>query len=331
MNLFFISHEILIILVGIFLTLFGLLAGFGAIVYLIDRRFSPGEKIRNRLIIISIILTVILLFCMVQYVPDYLIDGKIDNIYLVEKNGEYRLTVLFTRKGSHGMSTVYSHRIKTYDLKEGRLLGRLTLAKRYYIDDYAIFGPFNNNAWGYSVQTGISFLDLFKTSIIADENKIKKLNPVLGSNIQLFSVKKISNFDAVTFGIYVYSGNGAIYRIDPDLKAVLYNKSKNRAEHNKNKCAACRHNALFKGDIINTNTGWRQDKHIKNMLLFIGKNGKTLNKIDIIKMFGEKSNLYTTARVNNEVLLFITNGGYTLKTVRTDSETGAVLGQVKYF
>ncbi|GEM_PF-2599155 len=331
MNLFFSSHEILITIIGTFSTLFSLLAGFGTAVYLIDKRFSPGEKIRNSLITISVILSVVLLFCVVQYVPDYLIDGKIDNIYLVEKNGNYRLTVRFTRKSSHGMSTVFSHRIKTYDLTDGRLLGSLNLAKRYYLDDYIIFGPFNNNAWGYSSQTGICLLDLFRPLIVADEDKIKKLNPFLGSNIQLMPGEKINCFDTITFGIYVYSENGTIYRIDPDLKAVLYKKPENRRKHDKKNCAVCRHNSLFRNDIANSSIGWRQDRHLETELLFIDKNNNILNRIDITKVFGEKSNLYTTARVNNKVLLFITNQRYTLKAVRTDPETGGVMGQVNYF
>jgi len=297
----------------------------------LTKRFKLSTKWDNRLTGVAIVLAAFTCFCVLFYIPGYFNDGKIKNIYITEIEDETRVVVWFTRIDSPaGVSTSYSHRIKSFNLRTGETTGRLTLAQDSPINDYHIFGPFNNNAWGYSQQTGISYLDLFDAKIISDDAGIVKRNPVLGDKIELRPGTESKCFDSVTFGIYVYAANGDIYLIDPDLKAIAKSDIRDQKTHDTKTCAVCIHEALLI-DISKSNVGWAFDEDSKQILSFKNKQGKELNRINLIEMFDEESRLYAAVHINNENLLFITRAGRTLTAIKSDPETGKILEQIEYF
>ena len=271
----------------------------------------------------AVLLAALGFFFFLSRVPDYLSDGRIRDLYLIDGS---RLVVWFTRTDHPaGISTAYSHRIKSYDLTTGERLGRLTLARREPIDDYYIFGPFDHHAWGYSQESGIRFLDLYETESIADEEGIIRRNPELGEAIELRPGTTSECFDPVSFGLYIFAAKGDIFRVDPDLKARA-KKDLPLRKHDAATCAVCRHEAQF-FDPSEVSTGWTFTDDSHRVLEFRDDGGETLNRLEA----EDPEFFYAAARVGNAVYLFFTRSRFSLSAVRTDPLTGAILDRIEYF
>lgn len=158
-------------------------------------------------------------------------DGRINQLYI--NDDPPRLAVWFTRTDSIELANYYAHRLKTFDLEKGTLLGRLDLAKWEGINDFELFGPFDGKAWGYSKKTGVRLLDLFQAKVLFSQEEILKRHPELAKPLKAYA------FDPQTNMLYMVAANGKFYGIYPDLKvlplrvdvAVLYPKA---AEKNSN-------------------------------------------------------------------------------------------------
>lgn len=298
----------------------------------ISKRFFSGSKGRSFLLGLAVFGAAISFYLLLMYVPDYLNDGQIEYTYLVKKNNETRLVVWFTREDTPaGMTEAYSHRIKCFDLDTGAQRGRLTLSRRYFYNDYRIYGPFHHFAWGYTAQSGMVYLDLFEASVVADEKDILKRNPMLGEKVRLTTGANGKRFDPVTFGLYVYTAKGDVYRINPDLNAThLRAIEKEKEKHVRQTCAVCQHMAQFI-DVKKTKNGWHWDDAPGEILRFISKDGRILNTIDVHAMFDDKTYLYAAARVKGEIWLFMTMKRYTLSAVRTEASTGKLIGKIDFF
>jgi hypothetical protein len=265
-------------------------------------------------------------------IPDYLNDGHFKNIYLVQKNDDVRLVVFFQREDEpSGFSEVYSHRIKSFDLETGACCGRLSLTHHHVSNDFAIYGPFHEHAWGYSNKEGILFLDMYEAQLLADEASILEQLPELGRKVHLTRGPTDYVFDPVTYGLYLSSVSGDIFRLNPDLNAaptasIDYSKE----IHNKETCAVCRQEARFI-NTINSPSGWSVDSARKNMMHFRNPSGKIVSTIDLDAFFDDNRFLYAAARLKNEVWLFASMENYRLSAIRTNASTGKVIGVVDYF
>ncbi len=331
LNYFFDTYELPVLIVGGLLSLFLLLVAFCSLARWAEVRFRMSAKAGAGMIAVAVFSAGISLFALMFYVPDYLNDGRIRNIYVVDKYNDTRLVVWFIRQDTPaGMTEVYSHRLKSFDLHTGKQCGRLTLSRRYPFDDYHIYGPFNEFAWGYTGQKGMTFLDVFEPEVVADQQAILERNPVLGDRVRLWTGRNATRFDSVTFGLYVYTAGGDIYRIDPDLKATPIGAIDRNLPHVKETCAVCRQESRFI-DLSKARSGWVYDGASKDNLRFDDQSGQTLNTIDVHALFGDDTYLYAAVRVGDEVWLFATMKRFFLSAVRTDSGTGEILGKIDYF
>ncbi len=294
--------------------------------------FGWENKKRSLFTTLSILVAAISFYLVLVPLPDYLNDGHFKNIYLVQKNDDVRLVVFFQREDEpSGFSEVYSHRIKSFDLQTGEASGRLTLTNRHVSNDFAIYGPFNEHAWGYSAKEGLLFLDMFDAQVLADQQSVLSQNPELGKEVRITKGPTNYWFDPVTYGLYLSAASGDIFRLDPDLNAthtasIDYSKE----IHNKATCAVCQQEARFI-DIKNSPVGWSVNKARKQLLQFRNESGKIMSTIDIDALFDDNRFLYAAARLKDEVWLFTSLENYRLSAIRTDASTGKIIGVVDYF
>ncbi len=174
-----------------------------------NTRFGWENKKRTMLITLACLGAALSFYMALVPIPDYLNDGHFKNIYLVQKNDDVRLVVLYQREDEpSGFSEVYSHRIKSFDLKTGACCGRLSLTHHHVSNDFAIYGPFHEHAWGYSNKEGILFLDMYEAQLLADEASILEQLPELGREVHLTIGPTNTLFDPVTYGLYLSSASG---------------------------------------------------------------------------------------------------------------------------
>lgn len=103
--------------------------------------------------------------------PNYINDGEIEDMYIFNNGKQTCLTVWFFHAEDANMLDVYTNRLKSFDLKTGKKLGRLNLNKRSYDDDLKIFKPFGGLAWCKSSDTGVMLVDLYNLKIKKKLNK----------------------------------------------------------------------------------------------------------------------------------------------------------------
>lgn len=332
MNYYLNTYELPILIVGSIVCFFSLLIAYCLVADWLASRLHLGKRWGAVATGMAVFSAALSFFMALLYIPDYINDGKIEDIYIIQNDSETRLVVWYTREDSPGgMSQAYSHRLKSFHLDTGKQRGRLTLSRRYLYNDYQIYGPFHHKAWGYTGQNGMVYLDMYNAQVIADQADILKRNPILGDKIKLMTGQGTKRFDSVTFGLYVYNAQGDIFRINPDLKATHTRDINEPGEkHSQETCAVCRQEAQFV-DIEDNTSGWVIAKDDDTLLQFLDKTGKELNRIDLHTIIRRKPSLYTTVPMGNETLLFITKAGFSLKAILTDSQTGKVLGRIDYF
>ncbi|MFH1873574.1 MAG: hypothetical protein ABH859_00095 [Pseudomonadota bacterium] len=244
--------------------------------------------------------------------PDYLVDGQISGIYFFEDNQDIRL-VIWTTRVDHpaGIGTEYSNRLKSYSLRTGKQLGRLDLNRRYYLDDYRIFGPFGNNqAWGYCVQNGAKLLNLFKPALLADEQTILELNPDLGSLIRIVPGGYKYEYNAQNHNIYVTATNGDIFRITPDLKAYSLRKNEEGANAKSNFGSATIKDVSFR---------------------YLNADDEDYYGIDLAPYLTPKIRPYALLDLGDEAYIFLSKDRYTFFALRVNTSTSVVLERIDYF
>ncbi len=221
MNYYLGVYEFPILFIGSIVCLFMLLAIFWDVAFWLDNRLELKEKWSRVLLVTSLLTGIGLFVLLLNTVPDYLRDGEVNELYILNKDNQTRLVVRFTRVDTPGGMDHYSHQLKSYDFATGEEYGQQGLAVRYYIDDYRIYGAFDNNkAWGYSRQNGIKLLDLFQPKLLCDQEEILERNPQLGKMIRLSPGRNNYVVNPRTKGLRVSTAQGKVYEIGMDLKAI---------------------------------------------------------------------------------------------------------------
>lgn len=241
-------------------------------------------------ITISVFGSLILCFLTITNLPNYIIDGKITELYFLNNGQETRLIVWFTHTEDDNIAEVHSNRLKSFNLESGKKIDYLNLNKRYYLDDYEIYGPFDRYAWGYSKQTSANLIDLFDLEIIYNKDKIQELNPNLGS---IFEPIGDNFYNQKENSITFYNAQGQFVKVLPDYPEEE-----------------------------------KSDPVISLRNKFIPQLEDTL---DIQNIFNhEKAHIFTTLSINDEILVFVTIGDYTLSALRIDPTSKKILGQIDY-
>jgi hypothetical protein len=192
------------------------------IAYIVEKRLKVKDRWWYKILLIVLFLPVPLLCVLIPIeLYNYLGDGKLHELYILHKDNKTRLVVWFAREGFVTMGSVYSHRLKSYDFETGKQIGCLDLAIDTGINNYKIFGLFDNNrTWGYRYGYGPELLDLYEPRVLFTLEDILRRNPQLGKIIRIAPSKYDYVFNPRTKGFKVVTAWGEIYEIGTDLKAV---------------------------------------------------------------------------------------------------------------
>jgi len=222
MNYYLSEYEFFILFPATFACLVLLLVLFAGLAFWAKTRLKLKGRTFNILLTIAVFSSAVSLWFLLNNVPDLLTDGKVCDLYLQDRGDETRLVVWFTRVDTPaGIATVYSQRLKSYDFQTGKQRGRLDLARRYYLDDYRLFGPFDEHlAWGYSGQNGLKLVSLFEPELLFGQDRILERNPQLGPEIRLSPGSYGYIFNPGTHGLKVATARGEIFEVQPDLRAL---------------------------------------------------------------------------------------------------------------
>lgn len=138
-------------------------------------------------------------------------------MFVLPIQSESKLAVWCTRIYGKRSGADYEQYIRTFDLMTGRHLGSVRIDPRYRSDDYRLYWPGGDKAWGYRKGPGVMLIDLTAPHIIADNARIVKHNQVLASG---FSLKRYINaYHRDRTGLYVQDADGRTYRLGEDLSA----------------------------------------------------------------------------------------------------------------
>lgn len=257
-----------------------------------------------------------------------LYHGGIRYSYLVTRGSEERLAVWLTRVDHPaGVSTAYTERYISFNIDSGKELGRMDAVKTSFTGDYWIYGPFGTKLWAYCEKTGVLLLDLFKPEVLADDTDIMRKNPVLKPVIKIASDQydKIYEHENHTFS--VAAANGEIYRVAPDL-TIQSAREPARPPQHKDKGHT---HILRSWKHMKQHPSKKWSIEAGNILAYTDESGRELNRINLGEMFEPDTRPYTLLHRKHETLILVTRDLYTLDAIRTDPETGKVLGTVHYF
>ena len=335
----------------------------------VEDHFKVSEKWETPITFIFIIGSVLLYIYLMANSVDFLNDSEISYVFIQEKDNETRLVAWFTRVDHPaGISTAYSHRLKSYNINNGRQVGRQNLLRRSWINDYSIYGPFDNKAWGYSHKSGVQLLDLYEPKILYTNKEILARNPQLGAKINIYEGSYYSVYEPGSHGIYVVSANGKIYRITPDLKAVFaediaietikedkdYSRkwlirdikdTDAKFVHAEGARLSSDSKAFISPKKVEYLDAFSQknDKiwimHLSSnetdadcLISYINENGQEIKCINLREIFkNKKAKPYFALIRDNEVYIYITCSYYTLTALRTDIKKGDITGRINYF
>ena len=335
----------------------------------VEDHFNVSEKWETPVTFIFIIASVLLYIFLLGNSIDYLNDGEIKYVFIQEKGNKTRLVIWFTRVDTPaGISTAYSHRLKSYNINNGKQVGRQNLLRRSWINDYSIYGPFGNKAWGYSQKSGVQLLDLYKPKILYTNKEILARNPQLSTKINIYVGSYYSVYEPGSHGIYVVNATGNIYRITPDLQAVFaeditretikeykdYSRkwlirdirdTDAKFVHADGARLSSDSKAFISPEIIEYWNNYTQnidkiwimhwssnDADADCLISYINENGQEIKCINLKEIFkNKKTRPYFALLHNNEVYIFITCSYYILTALRIDVKKGNILGAINYF
>ena len=190
--------------------------------FFLQNRFKIEDKWWYKILSIIMFLSVPLLCVLIPiFLYTYLCNGKVNELYIYQKDNNTRLVVSFLQEGFVTMGSVYSHLLKSYDFKTGKRCGNVDLAIDTGPENYEIYGLIDNyRAWGYRYRYGVELLDLYEAKVLCDTEEILRRNPQLGDLIDIAPGKYDYVFNPRTKGIKVVTAWGEIYEIGTDLKAI---------------------------------------------------------------------------------------------------------------
>jgi hypothetical protein len=258
---------------------------------------------------------------------------------------------------------VGSTRLITYDLKSGETLGKADLTFWTFYRDYEIFGPFDAKAWGYSRKNGIALLDMATPKIIANQKKILELNPQLGGMIQPFYGDYF--YDPISHGMQVKSRSGEYFRINSDLTITplkefainyipkpeywTFDYSKEGEGKTLRRLSVSFDPLVKKPLLISPKIIKELNKKFADketvwvlhysklfgdfdvLLSYMDEKGQEIKRINLSKILKFKNaKAYATFSKDNEVLVFVSKGGFTLSALRTNPVSGEIIGRIDF-
>jgi hypothetical protein len=346
----------------VFTILFILLC-FALIVDKLIDRFAP-ESIRRPLFFIAVLAAFWGMLLGAGALRYHFIDGKIEELFILNESGAPRLSVRFSRPNTRrGMTYSYTHRLKTFDLLSGKLLGRLEMGNKVHGQEYTIYGPFDARAWGINSSTGLQLLDLSKPAIIAGEAEILEKNPQLGKKIRFVFVDNI--YDPAKHTIQAIAPDGRYYRISPDLatvkiehysrpyspwikywsfswvpgaerKTVRHRYAGGQPLGKKVEMISPKMVEELNPEELARKKAWVTHRSSSGrdydlLLSYVDEHGVELNHINLTRMLkGKKVMAINTYSRKDQVLLFVSQFGITLSALRTGPNNGKILGRIDY-
>jgi hypothetical protein len=296
----------------------------------------------------------------------YVIDGNVEELFIIHENNNPLLIVRFSRPNYQRGSIVgYTHRIKTFELLSGNYLGRLEMAKSVHSYEYNIYGPFGTLAWGINSTTGLQLLDLARPALVAGEAEILAKNPQLGKKIRFVFVDNI--YDPVKHTIQAIAPDSRYFRIFPDLKAVAaqrylrpysptpdywsfswapgaeretvrYRYASKSPQAKKVEFISPKLVKELNPKALARKKTWvkHQSSFLKGsdlLLSYVDEHGQELNRINLNQALKEKKEVMAINSFSSEgeILLFVSRRGLTLSALRTDPNSGEILGKIDYF
>lgn len=271
--------------------------------------------------------------------------GGIRKIFVLPTTESPKLAVWCTRIYGKRVGSDYEQYIRIFDLMSGTHLKSLKVDPKYPSDDYRLYWPGGDKAWGYRKGPGIMLIDLTVPKIIADSARILKSNPALGRG---FIPKTfIGGVDADQGGLYVTSANGGIYKLKEDLSAAkvtalpvdvhlkreqafekdwaFYRLKTSKGRHAHTRGSRCNEDkslTLLEPDYLpefNFAVTQKAKTWVLHKSALLGKydwlmsymegDGTALNTINVSKLIqGEPLTVIGTYTLEEEILIFITTG-----------------------
>jgi hypothetical protein len=329
--------------------------------------FNIRDFWKTLMVIASIFVYLAVFITIFMFVHDKLNDGKINKIYILKSDNESRLVVWLTRMDTPEISLddVFSHKIKSFDLEKGKKLGQIDPVRRYTLNDYRIFGPFDENkAWGYGHTTGVQLLDLFAPKVLVKEKEILGRNPQLGQNLQLVPGDYHYIYDSTTHDLHVMTPAGKFYKITPGLEALPAGNihlqipyypphwliervegSWGLAAHAKDSQLSANRAVFLSPEIVKE---WDEALQAKDkawvlhrsslkpdadfLLSYVDANGEEISRINLSRLFKKrKAQAYRTLTREDDIFVFVTCEKFTLSALHTDRQTGAIKKRIDYF
>lgn len=272
--------------------------------------------------------------------------GGVRKMFVLPTQSESRLAVWCTRIYGKRLGADYEQYIRTFDLMTGRHLGSVRIDAKYRSDDYQLYWPGGNKAWGYRKGPGVMLVDLTAPQIIADNARIVKQNRVLDSG---FTLKRyIDAYHRDRTGLYVQSADGRIYQLGEDLSAErvtdlpaevnlkpewafakhwnFYPLKTSKGKHAHIKGARCnpeksvtllepRYLPESNFSVTQKERTWVQHRSAQLgeydwLLSYMEGDGTVLNTINVSRLIrGEPLKIISTHTLDSVILIFISAGG----------------------
>jgi len=157
-------------------------------------------------------------FILVSKIKDPFYYGGIKELYVIDKENEPHICIWFIRVHSRKVGAVYDQRLKSYDMISGKPYKHIEMLHRYHDSEFRMFYTSGDKGWSYNRKTGLHFLDFYKPEIIADQQRILKENPQLGSSFKLYNSDYVYN--PYENAVYIKGENGQLFYLNTSLKAV---------------------------------------------------------------------------------------------------------------
>lgn len=271
--------------------------------------------------------------------------GGVRRLFILPTRSGSGLAVWCTRIYGKRSGADYEHYIRTFDLMTGKHLGSIRIDPRYLSDEYRLYWPGGDRAWGYRKGPGVTLIDLAVPQIIADNARIVKQNPALGPG---FTFKAyIDSPDPGRTGLYVKSADGRLYKLNEDLSTFgvsdlpaggdlnrewtfkanwdFYPLKTSKGEHAHTRGAPCNADGSltllepsylpeFNFAVKQKERTWVRHKSAilgdyDWLVSYMEGDGTALSTINVSKLIqGEPLTVIGTHTLENEILIFITTG-----------------------
>ncbi len=363
MNLFLHSYPWWILLAEVVLSLLAILGMTGLASWLASKLKVKSVPAVSTVISIGVGTGFVMMIAIMQ-IPNHFRDGHFRMVRVYDTT----LVVSSTRPDIPGTPKLgpYSHRLRTFDLLTGRKTGQVQLTGDEFCNTYTIYGPFDGKAWGHSQDRGIHLIDMLNPRILAQDEDIVTRNPSLGDEIRLLPGRYDCEYNYRNGGLRVINQRGQYYEVGMDLRATriqdlvcaeqpdtgptmqdwVYCGPKDSAkvvhtkgtEHSPD-CVRLNQPRIirrwFRAPLVDrvwVAHGMAAQDTTRRWLSYITKDGEELQRIDLRETCGDdRVWAYGTVALENETLILVTIGRFTLSALRTDPATGRFRGVIRYF